>query len=263
MLIGALLNGPFVFANGRTEQLENLEKQRAKRPTPTNQIGFGSSFSTSLYKEGDTFDIPVVPSINYNYKRFSFRGVAASFRLLPLTRLTLKPDFNSVDPDDGEYNQGLTRRKRSLDLGLTLMIPGKYFISNLSVERDISGHSEGIKYSFGVSKAFQFNIWKNKKLSIVPGLFYAQHTKNWSRYYFGVSPEEARADRPEFTPNATHQYGGRLIFNYPVADKYALNAFYSYTKYSSAVEDSPLTKRGYRSSLFLGLNYILGPSTMK
>ncbi|MFG1515334.1 MipA/OmpV family protein, partial [Halobacteriovorax sp. ZH3_bin.1] len=62
-------------------------------------------------------------------------------------------------------------------------------------------------------------------------------------------------------PGASHQLSARLIVNYPIGKKYVLNSFYSYTKYSAAVEDSPLTKRGYRESIFLGLNYILGEST--
>lgn len=262
IIIGLALFGQAqAYANGRTDRIDNLKKQRAKRPIPTNQIGLGSSFSTSLYKVGDTFDIPVVPAINYNYKRFSFRGVAASFRLFPLTSLTLKPDFNSVEAKNGTYNEGLKERKRSLDLGSSFLLPNKWFMTRFSYERDISGRSEANKYAISVSKAFQFEPWKGEKISFIPALSYSQYSKEWSRYYFGVSQSEARANRLEYTPDASHQLSLRLIGNYPITKKYVLNTFYSYMMFSSAVEDSPLTKRGYRSSIFLGLNYILGPST--
>ncbi|WP_419168481.1 MipA/OmpV family protein [Halobacteriovorax sp.] len=262
LIIGpALFGQALVFSNGRTDRIDNLEKQRAKRPEPTNQIGLGSSISTSLYKVGDSFDIPVVPSITYNYKRFSFRGVAASFKLLPLTRLTLKPDFNKVEAEKGTYNEGLRERNRSLDLGLSFLLPSRWFMTRFSYERDISGRSEANKYSVSVSKAFQFEPWKGEKISLLPGISYSQHSKEWSRYYFGVTDTEARADRPKYTPEDSHQWTLRLIGNYPITEKYVLNTFYSYTVFSSAVEDSPLTKRGYRSSIFFGLNYILGKST--
>ncbi|MFG1506199.1 MipA/OmpV family protein [Halobacteriovorax sp. ZH5_bin.2] len=259
--LGAVVISAPAFSNGRTERINELERQKSKRPPPTNQVGLGTSFSSSLYKVGDQFDIPVVPSINYNYKRFSFRGIAASFRLFPLTNLTLTPDFNKVEAEAGTYNDGLKERDRSLDLGITFLLPSKWFMTRFSYTHDISGRSEASKYYVSVSKAFPIEPWKGEKIVLIPGLTYSQYSDNWSRYYFGVSSAEARAGRPEYTPGASHQLSARLIVNYPIGKKYVLNSFYSYTKYSAAVEDSPLTKRGYRESIFLGLNYILGEST--
>lgn len=251
-LIGALfISGPFLYANGRTP----------KKPVATNQIGLGTSFSSSLYKSGDKFDIPVVPSINYNYKRFSFRGIAAGLRLLPLTKLTLTPDFNKVEAESGTYNEGLTERDRSLDLGLSFLLPSKWFVTNISFATDISGRSKANKFDIGISKSFKIDIWKSKILMIIPGIFYERNSSHWSKYYFGVTQEEARADRPLYTPEAAQMVGARMVFAYPIAKKYILNAFYSYRKFSSAVKDSPLVKRGHRESVFFGINYILGEST--
>lgn len=76
-----------------------------------------------------------------------------------------------------------------------------------------------------------------------------------TRYYYGVSPAEAIPGRPVYEPGTATSPYVSLGLSTRLGRRWRFIGNLEYTRYPSAIHDSPLIYRSGGSVLFLGLLY--------
>ena len=76
-----------------------------------------------------------------------------------------------------------------------------------------------------------------------------------TNYYYGVSPSEARLDRPAYTPDGTMEISLQAFFRRPLNERYSLGGLVEYTRYGSEVMDSPIVEKKNEFQVAFGVMF--------
>ena len=161
--------------------------------------------------------------------------------------------FQSLDPDSNEFFEGLEERKQTLDAGIRAGIVQDWGELRLSWLTDTLGRHNGNEVQLTYRYRFESGAW-----SFSPYISWFWQDESLTDYYFGVSADEATADRPEFSAGESQWLSLGVNTSWHISDRIVLFANLAFAGTDTDVLDGPLTDEDGFSQLFVGGTYIFG-----
>jgi len=176
-------------------------------------LGVGVIAKTSPYRDAKTWNIQPIPAISYIGDRLQILGLTARCGILDWGDFALAATasyrFGAYREKDSSYLQWMGNRRDTVLGGLALQykLPEGFKLS-AGYEHDLLDRTGGGTGHFGVGKSFQPNL-----LTISPQITVNWLTDKLADYEYGVSPAQARTDRPAYHPdNAVNLEVGITLF---------------------------------------------------
>jgi outer membrane protein len=199
----------------------------------------------------------LVPLLLYNGKYLFSRGTAAGVHILnrPFFQFSLlaRVRFDNLHPGDSEFYEGIEDRLQSIDAGAEMRVHGQWGEFKSVLLTDTLSRHEG--QSAEVSYRYRFDF---ERFSISPFVSWEWRDADLSNYYYGVSAEEARPDRPEYAPGNSQWYSLGFNSSYKLTDRVTVFGNLGLDLVDSAVNDSPIVDASKAATLYLGGIYTFG-----
>jgi outer membrane protein len=229
-------------------------------PEGTTALGGGIRTGQSPYRATDNEDQrtnDLIPLYLYNGKWLFARGTAGGLHFVNNDsfefNLLAKYRFQKLDPDSNVYYEGLNERKQSLDAGFEANLTKDWGELKLSWVTDTLNRHKGQEAQFSYRYTFEAGSW-----TISPYASVTWQDANLTNYYFGVTPGEARPDRPAYAPGESQWLGFGLNTAWHATDRILLFANVGFAGTDSEVINSPLVEEAGFSQLFIGGTYVFG-----
>jgi outer membrane protein len=229
-------------------------------PDGTAALGGGLRLGQDLYIAADNEDerqFDLVPLYLYNGKYVFFRGTAGGIHLFDNEKVELnlfgRYRFQKLDPDRNAFFDGMTERKQTLDGGVELRLHGRWGSFNANYLTDTLNRHKG--QSAEVSYRYTFD---RGRFSFSPFISWGWNDAKLTNYYFGVSEDEAREDRPAYTPGESQWVGFGMNTTWWVSDRIQFFGNIGFGGIDTVVSDSPLVAEDTQSAFFAGGTYIFG-----
>ncbi|MEJ2514662.1 MAG: MipA/OmpV family protein [Gammaproteobacteria bacterium] len=233
-------------------------------PEGTAALGGGIRLGQSLYKGFDSDDqrqTDLVPLYLYNGRYLFARGTSGGIHLLNREALEFNAlaryRFQKLDPDRNAFYEGIGEREQTVDAGLELVLRQDWGILTLDWLTDAldrhNGQEAGASYRYDID----LGPW-----TVSPFIAWTWQDADLTDYYFGVSPDEARPDRPAYDPGESQWITFGLNTAWRITDRIELFANVGFGGVDSVVRDSPLVAEDSASAAFIGGTYVFG-STRK
>ncbi len=161
--------------------------------------------------------------------------------------------FQHLSPGRDSYYEGLQRRKRTLDGGLSVVGKSRWGRIKLDWVADLLGRHQGHEVDFSYRYTFTRGRW-----SFSPYLNWIWQDKRLTNYYYGVSDAEARPNRPAYTTTDGVYFGYGMNTSYQATDRTLLFANIGFEGLPGTVQDSPLVEEPMTSSALVGGTYMFG-----
>lgn len=199
-------------------------------------------------------DTLVVPALSVTAGRFSFRGIAAAWKLGEWGDLEaealVRARFSGYDAEDSPFLEGMEDRRKSADLGLELTWERERFGLRLTPAVDVLGRSDGAEVSLEAFVPFRFG-----PVRLEPRAGLSWESSDLADYYYGVRPEEARPDRPAYGVGATlNTTAGLFVFS-PLGRRLAFQGFLKLDRLGSEIADSPIVDDATALTAFGAVSY--------
>ena len=212
-----------------------------RRPPNGFSFGLGLIERTQLFKtaENDAFAIPFIA---WNTENFYFRGLQFGYYVYqkyPQITFTIQPVMLEIENREGTYNEALSKRYRSVNGGIELSFPTKWFTGIVHLQQDILGIYNGWVSALDIRKRFPLT----EKFHFTPGYQVQFYSENYVDYYFGVDADEVRNDRPSYNPSGDFTHGPTLMTMYHVNTDWNLMLIARHIKYGKEFHQSPLVRR--------------------
>ena len=184
----------------------------------------------------------LVPLISYRSGPFFFSGAEAGVVAAQGNAYTLSfdlvPELNRVRASDSPQLAGLKTRDWTINGGVALSIQQSWGKASFTVLHDILDRNNGaairVNYSYPIRLATG---------SLIPAIGLTWQSENLTSYYYGVSPAESLPSRSAYSPGSALNPTVRLGYFAPVSNKWLLGAQVGYTRFASAIADSPIVDR--------------------
>lgn len=220
-------------------------------------LGVGVRVEESMYRD-QSLITDLLPLIMYEGNRGYFRGTRGGLRLVDKPGFKLEAiaqvGLTGYRGEDGTYLAGMVR-ERSLNGGLSAIVPTRIGEFSVDVLADISNTHNGAQVSGSWARTWEFG-----KLRLRPSVTLTGYSPDIADYYYGVQPSEARADRPAYLPGSSGSVGLNLHASYRLTTNGYLYGSVGMTRFSSSVQESPVTDRGSVFTAFGGYVYRFGNS---
>jgi outer membrane protein len=221
-------------------------------PGLDGDIGVGGYYMRSIVR-GKPAELSVLPYADFDYGRMFARVDTLGYKTLKLGYGHLEL-IGRISQDGFDTNvpglQGLRKRETSIPLGVgTLQVTplGAFFINVFHDVRQSHGNLFEVIYAGEVD-------WQ--RLTLYPMLGAEYQSREYVRYYYGISAQEAAS-----TPYAVYQPAGSfndfigLIADIKLTEKYHLNAYVRRKWLGAAIQHSPIVSQGYLDTAYLTLSY--------
>ena len=215
-------------------------------------IGLGVYYTGSIVRSKSR-QISVLPYAYFDYGR-------AFVRLDTLGVKTLKMGYGYLEVV-GRYSQdgfdadtatltGINDRKTSVPLGIgTLQITpiGAFFINAF---RDLNKSGGNLFETIYVAKS------EVSRLTFYPMLGAEYRSKEYVRYYYGVSPQEAAGSSyTEYQPGGAFNPLLGMMVDAKLTGEYRLNFYFRRRWLDNAIHASPIVKRKHLDTGFIALSF--------
>lgn len=221
-------------------------------------LGVGLAVGVTPYRSYDT-NWRFFPVIRYENDLIYVRDLSVGLKVYDTEPLELSV-FLAYDPTHFTNGDSSDRRLRRLkDRREGLLAGGRAGWAspigdfNLTLASDISGHSQGLVGRLAYSKAFQL-----EPVTLTPQLGVSWASDDYNDYYYGVSPEEARASglRAYKSEAAFAPFAG-LSASLALGPDKKWRLFLSgeVKALPSKIKDSPMVDRSYTYGLASGISY--------
>lgn len=230
--------------------------QAAPGAKPRSSVGLAVVAQKSPYAGYDT-DVLPVPVINWEGKKFHFRGGSVGYTLFDndSTSVSLLASpyfmrFKRKDTDDVQLRQ-LSNRSMSAMAGVAVRHTAPWGVLQGNVQAEVSGHGGGLaadaKYSYPIPTG---------RVVLVPGVGAQYASSSLNDYYFGISAVEAqRSGLAEYRAGSGVSPYMDVSAVMPLGPRWTATASLRRTLLSNAVKDSPMTSRSHMDSALLALSY--------
>ncbi|MBV1909468.1 MAG: MipA/OmpV family protein [Kangiellaceae bacterium] len=140
-----------------------------------------------------------------------------------------------IDSDNSDSFESLRKRESAGSLGIRTT--GFYGKNIYQIEaRKIHGNEvDGFQASFLAGTSWQY---RNLNTHFIAGLHYSSSSVN--DYYWGVRPEEASEEFPEYELKASTSLSAELGFTYPISESWVFRSKINYAFGSKEFSNSPL-----------------------
>ncbi len=255
IIAGILLVG---FQSAQSQEVAEIPLFNA---TPgTAALGGGIRGGQSPYFEVDNEDqrrLDLIPMYLYEGRYVFFRGVSGGVHLYNRDDLEIsllgKYRFQQLDPDRNVLYQGVNERKQSFDAGFQARLSKGWGTMRLNWVTDTLNRHEGQEVQFSYRYHFDAGPW-----TFSPFISWAWQDEDLTRYYFGVSPDEARPDLAGYLPGDSQWMSFGLNTSWQVSDRIMLFGNFAFAGASSEVVNSPLVEEDGFSQAFIGGTYVFG-----
>ncbi|GAB3351004.1 MipA/OmpV family protein [Lysobacter tyrosinilyticus] len=211
---------------------EGLDKPYADYDTETYVLPFVSYESRWISASLPKFDIKLNSS------------ETLSFRL----RASVAGD--GYDAKDSPALTGMKDRKFSLWAGGAVVWNTDFANFTGEVLTDAGGKSKGTSAKLQMDRRFAAGSF-----GFTPRLVAEWIDDKYVDYYYGVEQSEVLVDRPFYEGKATTNAQVGLTLDYNPAEHHTVFLDAGFTRYGSAVEDSPLVDKPNLTTLGLGYSY--------
>jgi outer membrane protein len=221
---------------------------------PPVTAGVGAIFPTTPYKGVKTPPATAVPFVNLNLGRFFLQGVTAGYRLTShpqaSTAAIVQPRFQSYNSNDSDYLEGMGDRNRTAEAGLSFSSRLGRFGFDAGVVSDLLDVHGGQEANAALAVRFGGPV-----VTVAPGVGVNWQSAELVDYYYGVRPQEARADRPAYAGSAAVNRYARLLVRYRFAKRWGVLGLAKVTRLDNAIYDSPLVNQRHVGSGVLAVTY--------
>ena len=232
----------------------------SRAPAGSAALGGGLRTGQSPYRASDNEDdvrLDLVPLYLYEGKYLFARGTAGGLHVYKDNGLEFnlyaRYRFQKLDPGRNAYYEGLEDRDQSLDGGIELGLSRRWGQLKLDWVSDLLGRHEGEEVRASYRYQFDAGPW-----SFSPFIAWTWQSANLAGYYFGVSADEARPDRPEYRPGDAQWISYGLNTSWQATDRIQWFANVVFGGASSEIVNSPLIEEDGFSSAFVGGTYLFG-----
>lgn len=229
-------------------------------PEGTAALGGGLRLGRDLYFGADTAEVrqfDLVPLYLYNGKYVFFRGTSGGIHLFSNDSFELnllgRYRFNKLDPDRNAFYEGLETRKQSLDAGVEVRLRGAWGALNANYLGDTLNRHQG--QSAQLAYRYRFDLGR---FSLSPFVSWSWNDDKLTDYYFGVSENEARVDRPAYSPGESEWVSFGVNTTWWVSERIQFFANIGFGGVDTVVTDSPLVEEDGTSAFFAGGTYVFG-----
>ena len=216
-------------------------------------LGAGVAVTNPGYV-GYSRQITPLPLIFYHYGRFFFAGFSGGYLLSNgehyRLALVVQPTLNRLNSSDSPELAGIQSRQWSLAGGANLETFGDWGHLNMGLFHDLLGRNDGASANLGYRFPIQMGGW-----TLTPGIGLRWQDAKLNDYYYGVSPVEARPGRPAYSPGSSTSPYVSLGLGTRISEHWQFRGDLSYTRFGSAIHDSPIVDRSGSPTLFIGFVY--------
>jgi outer membrane protein len=223
-------------------------------PAGAAALGAATIGGHNLYyttDDGDEWKTDLIPLVLYNGKYIFFRGTAAGLHVINRDAVEL----NLLARARLEFFDGLEAREQSLDGGIEIRLRGDWGELQSALLTDTLARHRGESAELSYRYAFDYG-----RLTLKPFVSWEWYDDDLTNYYFGVSSDEARPDRPQYTPGRSSWFSFGLNTSYALNDRTMFFANMSLGDVGSAVENSPLVDAQNSAAFYVGGAYVFGNS---
>lgn len=221
---------------------------------PVYLMGAGALISTSPY-HGVGNRITPVPFVLWGKGPFYMRGIESGYKFYDHAPVTLKiflsPHLMGYKASDADVLSGMHDRRLSLNggVGLDWVLPyGEGVTLSLKAANDLLGRYDGRVGEATLSKKF-----KNRYVEVTPSLGVKVLSSQLTDYYYGVEPDEARADRPAYHPGSAVNYMAGVMFNAGLSKDWIIITRFGAEALDTCIRTSPLVGKDVVLSGMIGL----------
>lgn len=230
------------------------------QPPGSAGLGGGLRMGQNPYLAPDSDDqrqIDLIPLYLYEGKYFFARGAAGGVHIVNRDDFELNAfvryRFQHLDPDINEFYDGLEEREQTLDAGIQIGINKKWGELTLNWLTDTLDRHGGREAQLSYRYRIDAGRW-----SISPYISWSYQDKDLTDYYFGVSEDEARVDRPQFSAGSSQWVSFGMNTAWHFSDRIVFFANVGFTGVDSDVTKSPLVEETNVSTAFVGGTYTFG-----
>lgn len=221
---------------------------------PQWSLGVGVIASPEPYRGIDGVDERVIPVLTVRWKRFTFEGIQARYRLFAAGgwegEALARVRFLGYDAEDSPFLEGMDDRSPSLDAGLRLAWKPEATEVRLDLLHDVLDESGGAEARLTLSHDFQVRRWR-----LTPQVEAAWQSADLVDHYYGVEPAEARPGRPAFAPGAAPVFGAGVQAFWFGPGRWDLFAFVRQEWLGGDVGDSPIVASDDQWSGLVAVTY--------
>jgi outer membrane scaffolding protein for murein synthesis (MipA/OmpV family) len=220
-------------------------------------LGFAMRGERDIYK-GTGTDFEPSPFFIYEngpLEILAYDGIDAWFRLLGNDWLSLEASGSILleegyDPADSDYFEGMDEISTLYYAGLQLEAARGNWEARLGFQQDISGEHDG--------QEVELSLFYNKVVSgfeLRPELSFTWMSSDAVDYFYGVSGEEARPDRPAYSPGSSFEVGLGMLVQWPITERFTAVALFEVSTVGGEIKDSPLVDSDFEVEGALGVMY--------
>jgi outer membrane protein len=220
-------------------------------------IGAGLRVEKDIYMGADT-EFQPAPFLQYHNDWFeitAFDDLSAAVKFLKTDyfsaavkgRLGLDEGYNT---DDSAYLKGMDELDTLYSAGLEL--EGNYagFVATLGFFQDISGEHDGQEVELALGYP-----WAVAGFEFRPELSATWISDKTTDYLYGVSKQEARADRLAYSPGSSFEVEAELFIQREIYAGFSIITILEATMYGDAIYDSPIVDKKFSFEGAIGLAY--------
>jgi len=209
--------------------------------------GIGANYSQEIYKGYSARFIPI-PVIGYKGEKLNVFGPFVSYTLLSADNVKvafeLAPRFQGFDESDSDFFIGMSKRKDSLDAGVSIEYQYGQWKTKLTSLFDVLDNSGGVEVASTVAYTLRFG-----PIFVEPNVSLVYESSDLVNYYYGVSELESMENRPYFKGDS----GFNVSTGVSVATPIFLGGFTRLSInnqwFGSHITDSPLVESNYQLSV--------------
>jgi outer membrane protein len=225
-------------------------------PARTPGLGAGFRSARDIYI-GEDERTDLIPLYLFEGKYLFAHGTSVGVHLFRNDNFSLdvlsRYRFNRLDPDGNELLQGLTPRHQSVDAGFAAGLRGRYGDLQLTWVADVLDQSNGSETDLTYRFPVDYRNW-----GFSPYVSAIWQEDNLTRYYYGVSPDEAAPGRPAYQPGDAFNFVYGLNTSYQFTNRMFAFANIAFTAIDNTIANSPIVRSSNNASAFVGAAYLFG-----
>ncbi len=205
-------------------------------------LGLGVASTPRPYVGAENAILPI-PLVDITYKGLYVQGIQAGYWFIDNKKLDFgirsEIVFESLDPDDSPFLEGMDERLPSIQGGLVFAWkPGKFRLTT-AVNTDLMNRSNGQQASVRFSRMWQFH---GRAVGIMPSIGVVWQSSNFINYYYGVTPEEALPGRPPFSGHSAVNFRTSLLGYLFVSHRIRFLAYVEVQRLDNEIYESPIVE---------------------
>ena len=260
MLAKATLACCLIVATSAFAGQEVTELSFSSWPTGSAGLGGALHIRQNVYRPADNvsnWPIDLVPLLLYNGKHVFSRGTAAGVHVLNKHAVELnllaRVRFDSLDPGDSVFYEGVKAREQSIDGGVEMRVRGHWGELKAAWLADTLGRHNGQSAELSYRYTFDY-----RRLRFSPFINWEWRGEDLTDYYYGVSADEARPGRPEYAPGSSQWFSLGLDTSYALTDRVMIFGNIGFDSIDPAVRKSPIVDASRATTVYLGGTYTFG-----